>query len=121
GLYALAFLSGEARARAEQSAWFAGKPEYESFGLSIASDTEAYGGHLRRARELTQRAVDSAVRADSKEAGAIWQDNAALREAAFGNATEARQAAGEALNMKPTSQAVEIEAALDLAMAGDAE
>jgi len=104
----------------EQSAWFAGKPEYESFGLSLASDTEAYAGHLRRARELTQRAVDSAVRADSKEAGAIWLDNAALREAAFGNATEARRAAGEALKMKPTSHAVEIEAALALAMAGDA-
>src|SRR5437016_3850068 len=120
GLYALAFLSGDSRAMVEQSAWFAGKPEYESFGLSLASDTEAYAGHLRRARELTQRAVDSAVRADSKEAGAIWQENAALREAAFGNATEARRAAGEALKMKPTSQAVEIEAALALAMAGDA-
>ncbi len=120
GLYALAFLSGDSRAMVEQSAWFAGKPEYESFGLSLASDTEAYAGHLRRARELTQRAVDSAVRADSKEAGAIWLDNAALREAAFGNATEARRAAGEALKMKPTSHAVEIEAALALAMAGDA-
>src|SRR6059058_710534 len=119
GLYALAFLSGDSRAMVEQSAWFAGKPEYESFGLSLASDTEAYAGHLRRARELTQRAVDSAVRADSKEAGAIWLDNAALREAAFGNATEARRAAGEALKMKPPSHAVEIEAALALAMAGD--
>ena len=39
---------------------------------------------------------------------------------AFGNATEARRAAGEALKMKPTSHAVEIEAALALAMAGDA-
>src|SRR5438309_2936545 len=120
GLYALAFLSGDSRAMVEQSAWFAGKPEYESFGLSLASDTEAYAGQLRRARELTQRAVDSAVRADSKEAGAIWLDNAALREAAFGNAIEARRAAGEALKMKPTSHAVEIEAALALAMAGDA-
>jgi serine/threonine protein kinase/predicted Zn-dependent protease len=119
GLYALAFLSEDSRAMVEQSAWFAGKPEYESFGLSLASDTEAYAGHLRRARELTQRAADSAARADSKEAGAIWQENAALREATFGNATEARQAAGEALKMKPTSQAVEIEAALALAMAGD--
>src|SRR5437870_8180886 len=120
GFYALAFLSGDSRAMVEQSAWLGAKPEYESFGLSLASDTEAYAGHLRRARELTQRAADSAARADSKEAGAIWQENAALREAAFGNATEARRAAGEALKMKPTSQAVEIEAALALAMAGDA-
>ena len=81
-------------AMAEQQQWFAGKPE-ENFGLALASDTEAYAGHLGKARELTKRAVDSAIRADSKENGAIWQENAALREAAFGNAAEARQAAAE--------------------------
>jgi tetratricopeptide (TPR) repeat protein len=105
---------------AEQSSWFEGKPGYEDEGLSLQSDTEAYAGRLHRARELTRRAVDSAVRADSKENGAIEQDNSALREAAFGNSSEARQAASEALKMAPTSQAVEIEAALALAMAGDA-
>ena len=78
---------------AEQQQWFAGKPEYENVGLALASDTEAYGGHLGKARELTKRAVDSAIRADSKENGAIWQENAALREAAYGNAAEARQSA----------------------------
>src|SRR5207249_4527493 len=41
-LYALAFLGADSRAMAEQSAWFAGKPEYENFGLSLASDTEPY-------------------------------------------------------------------------------
>jgi hypothetical protein len=50
----------------------------ENFGLSLASDTEAYGGHLGKARELTKRAVDSAIRADSKENGAIWQEIAAV-------------------------------------------
>ena len=45
------------------------KPEYENVGLSLASDTEAYAGHLGKARELTKRAVDSAIRADSKENG----------------------------------------------------
>jgi len=72
----------------EQAAWYTGKPE-ETDGLSLASDSEAYAGHLHKARELTQRAVGSAVRSDNKEAGAIWLDNAALREAVFGNATEA--------------------------------
>jgi len=61
------------------------------------------------------------VHSDNKEGAAIWQDNAALRETAFGNPTEARQAASEAVKMVPTSQAVEIEAALAFAMAGDAE
>jgi eukaryotic-like serine/threonine-protein kinase len=118
-LYALAFLGADSAAMAEQQQWFAGKPEYENFGLALASDTEAYGGHLGKARELTKRAVDSAVRADSKETGAIWQAIAAQREAAYGNATEARQTAAEALKLAPASQGVESEAALALAMAGD--
>jgi tetratricopeptide (TPR) repeat protein len=88
-------------------------------GLGLASDTEAYGGHLGKARELTKRAVDSAIRADSKENGAIWQENAALAQAAYGNPAEARQAAAEALKLAPTSQGVEVEAALAFAMAGD--
>ncbi len=117
-LYALAFLGADSAAMAEEQQWFAGKPE-ENFGLSMASDTEAYGGHLSNARELTKRAVDSAVRADSKENGAIWQAIAAQREAAYGNPAEARQSAAEALKLVPTSPGVEVEAGLALAMAGD--
>ena len=118
-LYALAFLGADSSAMAEQQQWFASKPEVENYGLSLASDTEAYAGHLGKARELTRRAVDSAMRVDSKETGAIFQDNAALREAAYGNPAEARQMAAEALKLAPASQGVESESALALAMARD--
>ena len=117
-LYALAFVAADSAAMADQQQWFAGKPE-ENIGLSLASDTEAYGGHLAKARELTKRAVDSAIRADSKENGAIWQAIAAQREAAYGNPTEARHSAEKALNLAPTSQGVEVEAALAFALASD--
>jgi len=117
-LYALAFLGADSAAMAEQQQWFAGKPE-ENSGLALASDTEAYGGHLGKARELTKRAVDSAIRGDYKENGAIFQAIAAQREAAFGNAAEARQSATEALKLDAASQGVGVEAALAFAMAGD--
>jgi eukaryotic-like serine/threonine-protein kinase len=117
-VYALAFLASDSAAMAEQQQWFAGKPE-ENYGLSLASDTEAYAGHFRKARDLTKRSIDSAIRADSKENGAIWQENSALREAAFGNSAEASHAAVEGLKLAPASQAVESEAALALAMAGE--
>jgi eukaryotic-like serine/threonine-protein kinase len=117
-LYAFAFLGTDSAAMAEQQQWYAGKPE-ENFGLALASDTEAYAGHVGKARELTKRAVDSAIRADSKETGAIWQTNAALQQAAYGNAAEARRSAAEALKLAPASQGVENEAALAFAMAGD--
>jgi serine/threonine protein kinase len=117
-LYALAFLRSDSAAMEEQRQWFTGKPE-ENVGLGLASDTEAYVGHLAIARELTKRAVDSAIRADSKETGAIWQANAAQREAAYGGATEARRLAAEALKLAPTSQGAGVEAALAFAIAGD--
>ena len=116
--YALAFLGADSAAMAEQQRWFSDKGE---FGLTLASDTEAYGGHLGKARELTKRAADSAVRADSKELGATWQAIAAQRDAAYGNAVKARQSAADALKLAPASQGVEVQAALAFATAGDTE
>ncbi len=118
-LYALAFLGADSAAMSEQQRWYGQRPQFENWGLALASDTEAYGGHLRRARELTKRAVDSAIRADNKENGAIFQAIAAQREAAYGNATEARQAAAKALKLAPNSMGTESESALAFAMAGD--
>jgi serine/threonine protein kinase/tetratricopeptide (TPR) repeat protein len=118
-LFGLAFLKNDSPALAEQQKWYAGQPDYENFGLSLESDTEAYSGHLGKARELTKRSVESAIHADSKENGGIWHENAALREAAFGNPTEAKQAAANGLKLTPTSQGVGVEAALAYAMAGD--
>jgi eukaryotic-like serine/threonine-protein kinase len=117
--YALAFIGTDSSSMAEQQRWFASKPEFENVGLALASDSEAYGGHLAKARELTKRAVSSAVRADNKENGAVYLAIAAQREAAFGNAARARQTAAETLKLAPASQGAESEAALAFAMAGD--
>ena len=119
-LYTLAFLGTDSAALAEQQQWFAGKPEYENTGLALASDTEAYVGHLSKAGELTRRAVESAIRADSKESGAIAEAIAAQREAAFGYVAEAQKPAEEALRISSASQGVELETALAYAMEGDA-
>ncbi|MFZ0738810.1 MAG: protein kinase, partial [Candidatus Acidiferrales bacterium] len=118
-LYALAFLAADPAAMAEQQQWFAAQPEYENYGLALASDTAAYGGHLRTARELTRRAVDSAIHADSKERAAIWHALEAQREAAYGNTADARQEAAEAVKLAPASRTVAAESALAFAMAGD--
>jgi serine/threonine protein kinase/tetratricopeptide (TPR) repeat protein len=117
--YGLAFLKADTTAMAKEEHWITSQPEYENIGFSLASDTEAYAGRLRQARELTQKAVDSAVRADSKETGAIWYENAALREAAFGNLEESKQASTSGLKLQPASSGAAVEAALAYAMAGD--
>jgi hypothetical protein len=56
---------------------------------------------------------------DSKENAAIWMENSALREAAFGNYAEARQTAAAGIKLAPASQGVGVEAALAYAMSGD--
>jgi eukaryotic-like serine/threonine-protein kinase len=104
---------------ADQQQWFVAKPAYENWGLALASDTEAYGGRLAKAGELTKRAVSSAIGADDKESGAIWWALAAQREAAYGYTTKARQSSAEALQLAPLSRGVETEAALAFAIAGD--
>jgi eukaryotic-like serine/threonine-protein kinase len=118
-LYALAFLGADSTGMAGQQKWFADRPEYENWGLALAADTEAYGGHAGKARELTKRAVDAAIRADHKESGAIWQTNAALQQAAYGNTAQAREIASEALKLDPASPGAAAEAALAFAIGGD--
>ena len=117
--YALAFVGADPAAMAEQQRWFASKTEFENVGLALESDTEAYAGHLRKARELTDSAVKSAVRADNKENAAVYLAIAAQREAAFGNAAQARHTVVGTLKLAPASQGAESEAALALAMAGE--
>ncbi|MGB8590322.1 MAG: hypothetical protein WCD40_02990, partial [Candidatus Acidiferrales bacterium] len=93
-------------------------PGSEDLLLSFQSDTEAYYGHLKKARDFSRRAVDSAVRNESKETAALWQVNAALREAEFGNTAAAKQDVAAALALAP-GQDVRLFSALALARIGE--
>jgi eukaryotic-like serine/threonine-protein kinase len=95
-IYNLAFLRGDASLMEQQVAWSAGKSGDEDQLLSLQADTDAYYGRLGQARDFSRRAVDSAIRADSKETAAFWRVNAALREAELGNITFARRQLGSA-------------------------
>ena len=118
-IYFLAFLRGDTAQMEQELAWGAGKPGDEDALLSAQSDTEAYYGRMSKARDFSRRAADSAVRADSKEAAALWQVNAALREAELGNTSVAKQGVTAALALSP-GRDVKISAALTLARIGDA-
>ncbi len=118
-LYGMAFLKADSPAMAEEQKWYADHADAENFGLALAADSEAYAGHVGKARDLTKRSVESAIHADSKESGAIWSESAAIWEAEFGNDAQARHAAADGLKLFPTSQGVDVEAALAYALAGD--
>ncbi len=121
-LYALALFSAtgpDKPAMADQLKWFAGRPEYESYGRALAANTAASGGHLAKARDLTASAVEAAKHGDQAELSGVWQADAALGEAAFGNIDEARKQAEQSLKLAPNGPEVEAEAALAFAMLGD--
>jgi DNA-binding winged helix-turn-helix (wHTH) protein len=90
-LYRLAFLRNDLAGMQRQEARIAGK-EGEGLLLSLQSDTEAYYGHLRKARELTRRATE--VEVGDKAAG--WRAGKSafegcFREVFFGYSEEARR------------------------------
>jgi eukaryotic-like serine/threonine-protein kinase len=118
--YGVAFLEGDAPEMQRQADWFVGKLGLEDISLSFQSDTEAFSGHLGKARELSQRATDSADRADEKETAAKRELNAAMREAEFGNLTQARSQTSAALNIS-SARSARILAALVLARTGDTD
>jgi len=117
-LYALAFLSRDTAEMERQVAWAAGRPGEEDQMLNSHADTQAYYGRLEKARDLSRRATDSAVRADAKETGAQWLAFQGIREAELGNVTAARQAVARALALAP-GRDVKVVAALALARTGE--
>lgn len=116
--YELAFLKGDqtgiertvarARARSGGEAWMSAR---EAFAL-------AYTGRRRQARVATSRAVEHAQQSDQRQRAALWESGAAVREALFGNASEARQRAKAALQLSRDHE-TEYGAAYALARSGD--
>jgi eukaryotic-like serine/threonine-protein kinase len=118
-LYALAFLQGDTLAMRHELEWSVGKAGGEDALLALQADTEAYAGHVQKARELSRRAVAVAQNAQLSEPAAIWQGIAALREAMYGNLAEARTAVDKMLEIAPKSRDAQTLACLVLARAGD--
>jgi DNA-binding winged helix-turn-helix (wHTH) protein/tetratricopeptide (TPR) repeat protein len=114
----IAFLKGDqaamdravarGRERSGGDTWISNK---EAFAL-------AYSGHLKKATVLTQRAVDQARQEAQPERAGLWEAEASLREAFFGDPLQARKRAMAALEHS-NNREVEFGAALAFAISGD--
>ena len=116
--YQLAFLQNDVAAMAHQVAWAADRPGVQDMLLAAEGDTAAYFGRLRKAREFSRGAVGSAEQMEAHETAAGYEASAALREALFGNVSEARQRSLAALKLS-TGRDVMFGAALALAFTGE--
>ena len=115
-MYQLAFLQDDPAGMTEAANWFASNPEAEYALLANEAESAAYYGLLRKGRELSRRAVTSAQNGEKRETAANYEAAAALREALFGNAAEARQRAAAALALS-SGRDVQFGAGLALALA----
>jgi DNA-binding winged helix-turn-helix (wHTH) protein/tetratricopeptide (TPR) repeat protein len=119
-LYTLAFFRKDIAEMAKQVDSAAGKPGEEDSFLAREADTAAYFGHLGRARELSRRAIEAAHLAKRREISSTYAAASALREAVFGNSTEARRRAMFALT-RSSGRDMKYGAVLALAYAGNKE
>ena len=117
-LYTIAFLQDDGAGMEQQVAWSAGKPGVEDELLGLEADSAAYSGRLKDAREFSRRAMESAERAEEKEAAASYSAVSGLREALFGNADEARRRSALA-TQRSAGRDVQYGAALALEYVGD--
>ena len=115
--YQLAFQRSDIAEMERQVGWAIGKPGIEEYLLTVHSETEAYFGRMRKARELEDQGTESAKRYQATEIAANDQIIAALREVEVGNASLSGQHVRSALSLAPTRN-IKLQAALALARSG---
>ena len=118
GLYRLAFLQDDKNGMREQAQWAMNKPDVEDLILREQSETEAYYGRLRKSHEISQQAVEMAIRAGEPPRAAQWKANEALRATVVGE-PRALELARRVLQLNPGHEATYV-AALAFANLGDA-
>jgi tetratricopeptide (TPR) repeat protein len=114
----LAFLTGDAAGMDRAMAQGRGKSGAEDWLVDHAAFAQAYSGHLRLARKMARGPVEEAQGAGQPERAAMFQAGAALWEAFFGNAAEAKQTAAAALKLSQ-GRDVQYGAGLAMELAGD--
>jgi len=117
-LYKLAFLQNDVAEMEREAAHAASQSEVEHLLIFYQANTAAYFGQLGKSRELSRRAVASADRAKEIERAASYEAAAALTEALFNNAADARKRAAAALG-RSTGRDVLFMSGLALATVGD--
>ena len=116
--YVIAFYKDDRSGMERAAARGRDNPESADWMTNTEAFVLAYSGHLQQARTMTRRAVDMERQAHQPERAAMYEAAAAVREAFFGNASEAHQRAKAALELSKDRDA-EYGAAFALALSGD--
>jgi serine/threonine protein kinase/tetratricopeptide (TPR) repeat protein len=97
-LYRIAFVQSDSTTMKQQIEWANGKPdEYVAQGWQ--SETAAFSGQLRKAKEFSNNAFESAERRDFKEVAAQIAVAAAARDALLGDCRLVNEQTAKALSL----------------------
>jgi tetratricopeptide (TPR) repeat protein len=116
--YIVAFLKGDAAGMERAAAQGKANRGVEDWMSNTEASSLAWSDHLQKARTMSRRAIDLTQQTHQPERAAMYQAAAAIREAFFGNAAEAKQFAKRALDLSK-SRDVEYGAAFALALSGN--
>jgi DNA-binding winged helix-turn-helix (wHTH) protein/tetratricopeptide (TPR) repeat protein len=116
--YDIAFLRADQGRMERAAVWARGRSGGENWIPNKEALALAYSGGLQQARSMSRRAVDQAQHAAQPERAGLWEAGAAVRQAFFGNASEARRRAMAALELSRNRE-VKYGAAFALALSGD--
>lgn len=97
-LYRIAFVQSDAATMRQQIEWLNGKPdEYAAQGWQ--SETAAFAGQLRTAKEFSNRAFELAKRRDLKDVAAQIAVGSAGRDALFADCRQVKEETAKALGI----------------------
>lgn len=116
-LRVIAFLRGDAAEAQRQADWAAGSSA-EPYMLAEQAATAGAAGQMRQSREFTRRAIGMLEGKDNEVAGR-WAFISALREAAYGNCSQANRDAAQAISLVRNRWQLSA-AAVALGMCGEA-
>jgi DNA-binding winged helix-turn-helix (wHTH) protein/predicted Zn-dependent protease len=116
--YVIAFLKGDKTGMEREAGQSREKPGVDDWMSNAEGFVSAYSGHLEEARKMSRRAADLARKADRRDTEALYETDAAVREALFGSASTAKPRVGRALELSKTRD-VEYGVAFALALSGD--
>jgi DNA-binding winged helix-turn-helix (wHTH) protein len=116
--YVIAFLKDDKTGMEREAAQPREQPGVDDWMCNAEGFVAAYSGRLEEARKMSRSAADLARKDDRRETEALYETDAAVREALLGNVSSAKQGTKRALDLSK-SRDVEYGAAFALALSGD--
>jgi len=116
--YVIASLKGDKAGMERETVLAREKPGAEDWMSNAEGFVLAYSGHLQAARKMSQLAADFARKTDRRDTQALYEADAAVREALFRNGSTARRRVVEAFELSK-SRDVAFEVGIALALLGD--